>query len=222
MPPHTIKPFTVRVLKVTDGGADVANAGFVLENETTGGSVPSRNSDQSDSNFAINLADASGVDWTVGDTIKITATKGAKIGVRTHSIVPGDNGKFDFGIVTIAGGGGGMPGPPAAPIDTYNVFVTAVTVDGTPASGATITLYNLTKGTDIARVSSESNSNIAFSLADLGDWDLGDTIRVKAAHSGHDQTSDHPLESADLGKFDFGIIAITAGAGDAVPIIMFF
>ena len=109
MPPHTIKPFTVRVLKVTDGGADVANAGFVLENETTGGSVPSRNSDQSDSNFAINLADASGVDWTVGDTIKITATKGAKIGVRTHSIVPGDNGKFDFGIVTIAGGGGGMP-----------------------------------------------------------------------------------------------------------------
>lgn len=103
-----------------------------------------------------------------------------------------------------------MPPPPDAPIGEYNVFVKAVTLDSTPVSGATLTLYNTTKGTNVVRVSSESNSNVAISLADCGIWNIGDTIHVKAVYSGNEQDSgNHTVQSADNGKWDADTIAIT-------------
>lgn len=92
----------------------------------------------------------------------------------------------------------------------YNVRVSSVVSDGNPVSGVTITLYNITKSTNTAKTSSESNSNITINLAECGDWDVGDVIYVKASYDGNIiPSSPHTTASGDNGKFDFGSLDIS-------------
>lgn len=98
--------------------------------------------------------------------------------------------------------------------DPYNIRVTSVTVDGSPVSGAVITLYNSTKSTNTAKTSNETNSNITINLSECGDWTVGDIICVKASYGGDvASSSNHTTATGDNGRFEFGTIAITSGTG---------
>lgn len=97
--------------------------------------------------------------------------------------------------------------------DPYNIRVSAVTDGGSPVSGASIKLENLTKATDTTKVSSETNSNITIHLAECGDWDVGDQIKVTATYGGKTGSSTHTTASGDNGRWDAGSIAVSsAGA----------
>lgn len=95
--------------------------------------------------------------------------------------------------------------------DPYNVRVSAVTDGGSPVSGASIKLENLTKATDTTKVSSETNSNITINLSECGDWDVGDQIQVTTTYAGKTGSSAHTTASGDYGRYDFGSIAISTG-----------
>lgn len=102
MPPPPmapLAPYLVSVEKVQSSGADVSGTSFLLENLTKGTSI-TKSSSESDSNITINLDDCG--DWDLGDTIKITATYLSLEGISTHSVVEGDNGIHDFGIIAVA------------------------------------------------------------------------------------------------------------------------
>ena len=99
-----------------------------------------------------------------------------------------------------------MPFPQAP----YNIRVPSVVADGNPVSGVTITLHNITKSTNTAKTSSESNSNITINLAECGDWDIGDVIYVEAEYDGNIMPSaPHTVVSGDNGRFDFGTLDIS-------------
>jgi len=98
--------------------------------------------------------------------------------------------------------------------DPYIVRVSAVTDGGSPVSGASIKLENLTKATSTTKVSSETNSNIAINLSECGDWTVGDQIKVTATYDGKTGSSTHTTSSGDNGRWDVGSIAI-ASSGEA-------
>jgi hypothetical protein len=106
MPPPPAAPvasYLASVERVTLDGSNTTGASFVLENVTTGGSVPAIISNETDSNIIIDLADASGDVWEIGDIIKITATKsGYSQATATHTIASGDLGMWDFGVISIS------------------------------------------------------------------------------------------------------------------------
>ena len=105
----------------------------------------------------------------------------------------------------------------AFPQAPYMVRVSAVTDGGSPVSGASIELENLTKATSTTKVSSETNSNIAINLSECGDWDVGNQIKVTATYNGKTGSSTHTTTSGDNGKWDVGSIAIaSAGAATGV------
>ena len=108
MPPPPgppIAPYLVSVERVTLNGVNTSQTEFVLKNNTTGGSVAAITSNESNSNIIINLADASGDIWEVGDVIQITATKGAySTTPASHTIADADNEQHDFGTISITGG----------------------------------------------------------------------------------------------------------------------
>ena len=93
----------------------------------------------------------------------------------------------------------------------YIVRVSAVTDGGSPVSGASIKLENLTKATSTTKVSNETNSNIAINLSECGDWSVGDQIKVTATYNGKTGSSTHTTSSNDVGRWDVGSIAISAG-----------
>jgi len=95
--------------------------------------------------------------------------------------------------------------------DPYIVRVSAVTDGGSPVSGASIKLENLTKATDTTKVSSETNSNIAINLSECGDWTVGDEIKVTATYDGKTGSSTHTTASGDNGRWNAGSIAISTG-----------
>lgn len=103
----------------------------------------------------------------------------------------------------------------------YNVRIEAVTVDGSPVSGAVITLYNNTQGTSTERTSTETDSNITINLSDCGDWVIGDVIHVKAVYGGNVKVSgNHETANPDYGKYEFGTLAITTGVFPHDPYMM--
>ena len=99
----------------------------------------------------------------------------------------------------------------AFPQAPYTVRVSAVTDGGSPVSGASIELENLTKATSTTKVSGETNSNIAINLSECGDWDVGNQIKVTATYNGKTGSSTHTTASVDNGKWDVGSIAISSG-----------
>lgn len=102
-PAAPVAPYLVSVSRVTLDGSNTSGASFLLENLTTGGSVPAIISNEADSNIIIDLADASGDVWEIGDSIKITATKsGYSQATAPHTIASGDNGMWDFGTISIS------------------------------------------------------------------------------------------------------------------------
>ena len=108
----------------------------------------------------------------------------------------------------------------AFPQAPYTVRVSAVTDGGSPVSGASIELENLTKATSTTKVSNETNSNIAINLSECGDWDVGNQIKVTATYNGKTGSSTHTTTSGDNGKWDAGSIAIaSAGAAHGLRII---
>lgn len=103
--------------------------------------------------------------------------------------------------------------------DPYIVRVSAVTDSGSPVSGASIKLENLSKGTNTTKVSSETNSNVSINLSECGEWVIGNQIKVTATYGGKTGASTHTTASGDNGRWDADSIAIaSAGAATGLRI----
>lgn len=100
----------------------------------------------------------------------------------------------------------------AFPQSPYYVIVSGVQLLGADISGTQFKLENITKGTEVLSVSDETDSNIAFNLAELGDWDMDDNIRITASHYGKVASNTHQVVFGDNSEHDFGTLAL----GDAV------
>lgn len=94
---------------------------------------------------------------------------------------------------------------PAAP---YYVFVTKVQLSSADVSGTQFRLQNTTKSTEMTGASEETDSNIAFNLAEAGDWDLNDNIKITATYYGKIISSTHQVVSGDNSEHDFGMLAL--------------
>ena len=101
-----------------------------------------------------------------------------------------------------------MPFPQAP----YHVHVDKVQVSGSDVSGAQFKLENVTKSTETRESSSEPDSNITINLAECGDWDLNDVIKITATYSGKTGSDTHQVVAGDNGYHDFGTIACVGAA----------
>ena len=102
----------------------------------------------------------------------------------------------------------------------YIVRVSSVTDGGSPVSGASLKLEDVTNVTDTTEVSSETNSNIAINLSECGDWAIGNEIKITATYDGKTGSNTHTTATGDNGYWSVGEIAIT---GDAfIPKIIIF
>jgi len=105
------------------------------------------------------------------------------------------------------------------PQSPYYVFVSKVQVSSVDVSGAQFRLENTTKSTEIIGASDETDSNIAFNLAECGDWDLNDNITITASYYGKIVSITHQVVSGDNSEHDFGTLALSdpsAGGGTLV------
>lgn len=100
----------------------------------------------------------------------------------------------------------------------YVVRVSSVTDGGSPVSGASLKLENVTNVTDITKVSNEVNSNIAINLSECGDWAIGNEIKITATYDGKTGSDTHTAATGDNGYWSAGEIVITADA--FIPIII--
>jgi len=103
----------------------------------------------------------------------------------------------------------------------YVVRVSSVTDGGSPVSGASLKLENVTNATDTTEISSEINSNVAINLAECGDWVVGNEIKITATYSGKSGYSTHTTAIGDNGYWNAGEIAITE-ISSFIPKIMIF
>ena len=103
----------------------------------------------------------------------------------------------------------------AFPQPPYLVRVQKVVQSGIDISGASIKLENITKATDTTEISNESDSNITINLADLGDWDVGDSLKVTATYDGNSAASTHTVAAGDGGAWNVGSLEI---GGDVLDI----
>lgn len=109
---------------------------------------------------------------------------------------------------------GFMSFPPQTP---YYVHVTKVQDANVDVSGAQFKLKNVTKGTEAVEMSEEPDSNISINLAECGDWDLNDVIKITATHYGKITEESHQVVPEDYSDHDFGTLALQdAGGGTLV------
>jgi len=102
------------------------------------------------------------------------------------------------------------------PQSPYYVLVSKVQLSSVDVSGTQFRLENTTKSTEVIGASDETDSNIAFNLAECGDWDLLDSIKITATYYGKIVSSTHQVVSGDNSEHDFGTLAVTdpsAGGG---------
>ncbi len=103
------------------------------------------------------------------------------------------------------------------PQSPYYVLVSKVQLSSADVSGAQFRLENTTKSTEMTGASDETDSNIAFNLAECGDWDLNDSIKITASYYGKVKSSTHQVVSGDNSEHDFGTMALAdAGGGRLV------
>lgn len=102
-----------------------------------------------------------------------------------------------------------MPFPQAP----YYVLVSKVQLSSADVSGAQFRLENTTKSTEMTGASNETDSNIAFNLAEAGDWDLNDNIKITATYYGKIVSDTHQVVSGDNSEHDFGTLALGDGGG---------
>lgn len=98
----------------------------------------------------------------------------------------------------------------------YYVQVTKAQVSSVDVSGVQYRLENTTKSTETLKYSSETDSNISINLAECGDWDLNDNIKITASYYGKIKSSTHQVVSGDNSEYDFGTLALgdaAAGGG---------
>ena len=99
----------------------------------------------------------------------------------------------------------------------YVVRVGSVTDGGSPVSGASLKLENVTNVTDTTKVSSEANSNIAINLSECGDWAIGNEIKITATYDGKIASDTHTTAAGDNGYWNVGTLTLES---DFVPIII--
>lgn len=107
----------------------------------------------------------------------------------------------------------------AFPQAPYYVLISKVQLSSADVAGAQFRLENTTKSTEVLGASDETDSNIAFNLAELGDWDLNDNIKITASYYGKIVSSTHQVVSGDYSEHDFGTLALadaSAGGGTLV------
>lgn len=106
----------------------------------------------------------------------------------------------------------------AFPRAPYYVHVTKAQVSSADVAGAQYRLENMTKSTEMTGMSNETDSNISFNLAECGDWDLNDTIKITASYYGKIVSSTHQVVSGDYSEHDFGTLALadTLGGGTLI------
>lgn len=106
------------------------------------------------------------------------------------------------------------------PQSPYYVQVTKAQVASVDVSGVQYKLENTTKSTETLKSSSESDSNITINLAECGDWDLNDNIKITATYYGKLISDTHQVVSGDNSVHDFGTLALadasTGGGGTLV------
>lgn len=97
------------------------------------------------------------------------------------------------------------------PQSPYNVHVGKVQDGGADVSGAQFKLENITKSTEKLKTSNESDSNITINVAECGDWDTGDVIKITATYGGKNGSSTHTIAVGDYGEHDFGTLPLLSG-----------
>lgn len=105
------------------------------------------------------------------------------------------------------------------PQSPYYVVVTKVQLSSVDVSGTQFRLQNTTKGTETIAVSAETDSNIIINLAECGDWDMNDSIKIIATYYGKIVSSSHQVVTGDNSEHDFGTLTLgdaTAGGGTLV------
>ena len=101
----------------------------------------------------------------------------------------------------------------AFPQTPYYVQVSKSQVSSVDVAGVQYRLENTTKSTETLKSSSESDSNIIINLAECGDWDLNDNIKITASDYGKIASSTHQVVSGDNSEHDFGTLALADPAG---------
>lgn len=98
------------------------------------------------------------------------------------------------------------------PQSPYNIRVGKVQVDSVDVSNTQFRLENTTKSTETLKSSSETDSNIAINLAECGDWDINDNIKITGYYYSKVGSSVHQVVSGNNGSHDFGTIAMEDAA----------
>ena len=106
------------------------------------------------------------------------------------------------------------------PRSPYYVHVTKAQVSSVDVTGAQYRLENTTKSTESLGTSSETDSNITINIAECGDWDMNDNIKITASYYGKLVSSTHQVVSGDNSTYDFGTLAlddpVSGGGGSLV------
>lgn len=100
----------------------------------------------------------------------------------------------------------------AFPQAPYTIRVGKVQVNSVDVSGAQFRLENTTKSTETLKSSSETDSNITINLAECGDWDINDNIKLTGYYYGKVGSSVHQVVAGDNGAHNFETIALSDAA----------
>lgn len=107
----------------------------------------------------------------------------------------------------------------AFPQAPYYISVNKAQINSIDIVGVQYRLENLTKVTEVLRASVEVDSNITINIAECGDWNINDDMKITASYYGKLVTSTHQITAGDNNMHDFGILELTdpvAGGGGAL------